>query len=201
MKLSLGDIRNLIYGFDQFDFQRPLSCHPNEFPLYKIKIVPIEIGVTLAALDPNEEYFKVFNIFLAKPPRSEIWHKRAWDESMTRKCGYKPATDYSGNGTTLHDRVQNLVYDLMHSLSLSGITQRQARVYAEQFIYGPTISKDLLSVTPVDQSLTDRLFQMRDLLAKEVTSTTTTDTSATPNDNSSNVNEFPSTDRKDQDRS
>ena len=169
MKLSLADIRNLIYGFDQFDFQRPLSCHPNEFPMFKIKIVPIEIGVTLAALDPDELYFKVFNIFLAKPPRSEIWHKRAWDESMTRKCGYKPATDYSGNGTTLHDRVQNLVYELTHSLSLSGITHRQAKVYAEQFVYGPTISKDLLSITPVDQTLTDRLFKMRDLLATEST--------------------------------
>ena len=169
MKLSLADIRNLIYGFDQFDFQRPLSCHPNEFPMFKIKIVPIEIGVTLAALDPDELYFKVFNIFLAKPPRSDIWHKRAWDESMTRKCGYKPATDYSGNGTTLHDRVQNLVYELTHSLSLSGITHRQAKVYAEQFVYGPTISKDLLSITPVDQTLTDRLFKMRDLLATEST--------------------------------
>lgn len=186
MKLSLADIRNLIYGFDQFDFQRPLSCHPNEFPMFKVKIVPIEIGVTLAALDPDELYFKVFNIFLAKPPRSEIWHKRAWDESMTRKCGYKPATDYSGNGTTLHDRVQNLVYELTHSLSLSGITHRQAKVYAEQFVYGPTISKDLLSITPVDQTLTDRLFKMRDLLATESTTNTTKPTS-NPDDQSQPV--------------
>lgn len=162
--------------------------------MFKIKIVPIEIGVTLAALDPDELYFKVFNIFLAKPPRSEIWHKRAWDESMTRKCGYKPATDYSGNGTTLHDRVQNLVYELTHSLSLSGITHRQAKVYAEQFVYGPTISKDLLSITPVDQTLTDRLFKMRDLLATESTTNTTKPTS-NPDDQSQSPN------REDEDRS
>lgn len=178
MKLSLADLRNLLYGFEVFDFQRPLSMHPHEYPLYKVKIVPIEVGVTLAAMDPKEDFFKVFNIFFAKPPRSEIWHKRAWDESLTKRCGYKPRLGNDDGTVTvhvsLHDRVQNLTYDLTHALALSGIHHKSAKIYAEQFVYGPTLDKQLLSVTAVNADLMKRLEQIRDLLAKETTETTPT---------------------------
>lgn len=80
--MNLNDLYHLLYGFDQFFASRPQSIHPHDSPIFKVHVIPFDLGTDIRNSDPDEAFF---HVEFYPPDRAELWNSKAWNESLTKR--------------------------------------------------------------------------------------------------------------------
>jgi len=80
--VNLNDLYHLLYGFDQFFASRPQSIHPHDSPIFKVHVIPFDLGTDIRNSDPDEAFF---HVEFYPPDRAELWNSKAWNESLTKR--------------------------------------------------------------------------------------------------------------------
>ena len=80
--LTISELHSLLYGFEELaDFELE-SIHPDDHPIFRVKLAPYLIGSALRNADPEEKYF---HVEFYPPDKAEIWESKAWTDSLTRR--------------------------------------------------------------------------------------------------------------------
>lgn len=114
MNLSPQDLSYLFHNYPQFEFSTPTSIHPNDRPIYKVRIIPLDLGKQIAAEDNEEKYFHVELFPLLN--RAELWNAQAWRESISRRIKLATVARDADPSTPLIVRLNHLEEQLKHAL-------------------------------------------------------------------------------------
>lgn len=131
--LTIHEIHSLLYGFEETCDCKTSSVHPEDHPIFRVKIVPYLIGSALRNADPEEKYF---HIEFFPPDRAEIWESKAWTESLTRRLRLAGIvqTYYQTPEESSRAKVERSLIQFFKSRSLSFKT---ARALTELLVTGP----------------------------------------------------------------
>lgn len=160
--LSLTDISALVFppGLDS-----PLSPHPSDNPLFRVRVLPYDLGVRLANLDPNREHFHFEFFPHLNPPRVELWSARAWAESLTRRLRACSSTSTQTPEKGFHARYAALVVTLRNFIArLARLGHEKSVDAAEQFIKNPALD-DVLVVMQAPAEIRNEIHAVRELAA------------------------------------
>jgi len=80
-ELNARTIFELMYG--EGDGLKPESVHVRDHPIDRVKVVPFNLGKILSTLDPESQFFHIE--FFPQRNVAEIWSRRAWNDSLTRR--------------------------------------------------------------------------------------------------------------------
>lgn len=160
-ELSAKELCTLLFPDD---LSSPLSKEPFDYPIHRILVVPYSLGLRLAAQDPHREHFH-FEFFPGiKPPRAEIWSRRAWLESTTRRYKAGKLRRETNSNEILLARYNQLRAEiLMHLKKLStSIKLSELGDTAEMFIKSDAMD-GLFEVLQVPTALQQQIQEVRRL--------------------------------------
>lgn len=156
MNLTIEELFRFIHGFDEFFGDRVQSAHPSDNPVYRIKIVPYDIGQRIYQEDPDESHFHV--IFFP-PHKAEVWAVEAWNESLTKRLRNILAA------TKVEQTPDEIIRaDLLHSLIAFyrsiGLTYKLAHQTADHLLSTKDPSA-VLSISFLPDTLATKLHEYR----------------------------------------
>jgi len=131
--LTISEIHSLLYGFEETCDAKLSSVHPEDHPIFRVKIVPYLIGSALRNADPEERYF---HIEFFPPDKAEIWESKAWNDSLTRRLRLAGIvqTYYQTPEESSRAHIERLLIQHFKSCHLAF---RHARAITEMLISGP----------------------------------------------------------------
>jgi hypothetical protein len=131
--LTVSEIHSLLYGFEETCDAKLSSVHPEDHPIFRVKIVPYLIGSALRNADPEERYF---HIEFFPPDKAEIWESKAWNDSLTRRLRLAGIvqTYYQTPEESSRAKMERALISHFKSCHLAF---RHARALTEMLISGP----------------------------------------------------------------
>lgn len=145
----------------------PLSQHPRDNPVYRVRVLSYELGMRIAGLDPGREFFHFEFMPNTLPPRVELWSQRAWRDSLSRQLRigkhnreHDPEVKFLDRYNRLLDELSLYLKRLSHQVSLA-----KARESAEGFIKSPSYD-DLLPILQVPADMQKEIREVRQLFAE-----------------------------------
>lgn len=131
--LTIHELHSLLYGFEETCDFKTSSVHPEDHPIFRVKIVPYLIGSALRNADPDERYF---HVEFFPPDKAEIWEAKAWTDSLTRRLRLAGIvqTYYQTPEESSRAKVERSLIQHFKSCHLAF---RHARALTEMLISGP----------------------------------------------------------------
>lgn len=131
--LTIQELYSLLYGFEELCDIKPQSIHPEDHPIFRVKIVPFSIGAQIRNADSDEKYF---HVEFYPPFHAEVWQSLAWNESLTRRLRTAGVvqTYFQTEEESARAKIERLLIAHFKGISLPF---RHARALTEMLISGP----------------------------------------------------------------
>lgn len=131
--LTIHELHSLLYGFEEMADAKLRSVHPNDIPIFRVKIVPHLIGSAIRNADPDEKYF---HVEFYPPEHAEIWEAKAWAESLTKRL--RTAGFAYTSSRTIEETQRAMIESLLlKHFKTCNLAFRHARALTEMLISGP----------------------------------------------------------------
>ena len=145
-ELSARELAELLYPNNLLD---PISPHPRDQPLYRVRVIPYILGKRLAEFDPAREFFHIEFFPGTKPPRAELWSRLAWDQSLTRRLRISAYANEHDPTQIFQQRYAVLVKRIASFVcSVTPTPASKAEQAAENFIRTTTYDEFLTLLKP-----------------------------------------------------
>lgn len=106
MNLTPLELYHLFTHFPELENTAPLSVHPSDNPIHRVRVVPFAFAERLRIDDPNEDVFHLE--FFPKLSRADVWSSVAWKESLSRILKLKAAAREADPSTPLIEELSYL---------------------------------------------------------------------------------------------
>jgi hypothetical protein len=159
MELQPHQLAGLLYEFPELAHLRPI-LHPSDIPIFKVKVIPYELGFLIKQSDPDEVYFHV-ELYAAPPVRADLWSAIAWKESLTKRL--------RNVRTTPEDNLPAEIRSTIHKVSVElhtsyGLSPTHARECANILLTGEQFD-ELVEILSLTHIILDPIKKLRELIA------------------------------------
>jgi len=157
--LTIQELYSLLYGFEELCDIKPQSIHPEDHPIFRVKLVPFNIGAQIRNADSDEKYF---HVEFYPPFHAEVWQSLAWNESLTRRLRTAGIvqTYFQTEEESARAKIERLLIAHFKALSLPF---RHARALTEMLISGPE-NPTVLQLAGLPEAISHELSQYRNSL-------------------------------------
>lgn len=166
MNLSPQEIQHLLTTFPDFEYIRPLSVHPSDSPIQRVRVLPLQLAQQIKLEDPHEDVFHIEEF--PAHGRADLWSTVAWRESLSRQLKLKASQKAADPTTPLLDQLHSIEAEIITYLIQTVHLPTRIAIVGAETITRNTLTKDqeaFIQIITLPQELLDRLTTVKNSLA------------------------------------
>jgi len=166
MNLSPQEIQHLLTTFPDFEYIRPLSIHPSDSPIQRVRVIPLALAQQIKIEDPHEDVFHVEEF--PAHNRADLWSSIAWKESLSRQIKLKASIRAADPTTPLLEQLHNIEAEIVTYLIQQVFLPPRIAIIGAETITRSNLTQDqeaFIKLITLPQELLDRLTRIKQSLA------------------------------------
>lgn len=161
--LSPDVLLGLLTEFEDLLSIKPL-IHESDYPINRVRVIPVELGVAIKQADPDERYFHV-ELYYNPPAHADLWTAKAWQESLTKRLRNVKDGDVLQPVQSLRINEIQIAVNLRASY---GLASEHARHAAEMLLRGDEETRDeIVRLLNISDIVVQQINRVRELLEQK----------------------------------